>query len=118
MKYPKFYFKVYSVDEYGDIENSKCFRSYDKAVQFQNDLTREQLKIIGDSIIDRNEWGEYIETVKENLEEYEKITGRTYPIIAIEEEDDRKINYSPCYVEGYEENGVELRQVILELVSE
>lgn len=118
MKCPKFYYRVYSVDEHEDIEDSKCFKDYSKAVQFQNDLTRGQLKTIGNSIIDKIEWGEYIETVKENLEEYEKIASRTYPIITIEEVEDKEINYIPFYVEGYEERGVQLRQVIIELIEE
>lgn len=118
MKCPKFYYRVYSVDEYGDVEESKCFRNYNKSVQFQNDLTRKSITIAGEMIIPQNEWGEYIEKVKENLEEYEKIIGRAYPIITIEEYEDKEINYIPCYVEKCEENGIELRQVILELVEE
>lgn len=51
MKCPKFYYRVYSVDEYGDVEESKCFRNYNKSVQFQNDLTRKSITIAGEMII-------------------------------------------------------------------
>lgn len=114
MRLPKFYFKVCSIDENGDVEESRNFRDYGKAIQFKNDLTRKEVAAVNEMLISQNEWGEYIEEIKENLEDFEKITCRAYPLIVIEEDDDKEINYIPFY----SEDNIELRQIVIELIEE
>ena len=115
MKLPNYYFKVYSIDENGDLEDLKFFKNYEKAIQFKNDLIRRTIKTIEEDLIYDDEWGEYIEEVKEDLGEYEKITNRSYPIVTIENDNDNKdINYIPFYID----DEIETKQIVIELIEE
>lgn len=77
-------FKIYSAGEYGFEENVKYCSNYNKSIQLFNDLIRKELKSIGNSIIDKEYWGEEIQEFKDSIEGYDEdkeIICRSYPVI-------------------------------------